>query len=140
MRSVLAVLAGLVVLTVAAFAIEAASNAVLLSEQFGAADPLAVRQHQVFRAYLLATTLLSVVAGGYTAALIAKTAKIGHAIALGVVEVVFTIGAMIAVDDGTPLWIWAAGILLLLPAAWAGGWLESRRQSSGGVGRKPALS
>jgi predicted aconitase with swiveling domain len=113
LRSALAVIAGILVLTVASFAIEAV------------ADPLMSRNVPA-RIFMLAYTMLCVAAGGYVTAWLARRSQVRHAVIMGVIEAVFTVGAMMALPGHAPLWSWVAGIVLIIPAAWFGGMLRAK--------------
>ena len=131
-RGVVAVLAGLVVLTVLSFALEALANALLggaLSESMADQPPSG---HTVpVRLLSLALTLASVAAGGYVTAWIAGRGKATrHALILGIMEVVMTVGAMLVMGNAAPLWSWIAAIVLIIPAAWLGGRVRSRATTS----------
>jgi peptidoglycan/LPS O-acetylase OafA/YrhL len=108
LRSALAVLAGILVLTVASFAIEAV------------ADPLMSRNVPA-RIFTLAYTMLCVAAGGYVTAWLARRSEVRHAVIMGVIEAVFTVAAMVELPGHAPAWSWIAGIVLGVPAAWLGG-------------------
>jgi peptidoglycan/LPS O-acetylase OafA/YrhL len=113
-RSALAVLAGILVLTVVSFAIEAVANPFLI-------------QNVPARMFTLAYTMLCVSAGGYVTAWLARSSEVKHAVIMGVIEAVFTVGAMLALPGHAPLWSWVAGIVLITPAAWVGGMLRANR-------------
>jgi hypothetical protein len=113
LRSVLAVLAGIAVLTITSFAIEAAVNP-LLTKTFPAA----------LRIVTLVYTMACVAAGGYVTAWLARRAPIRHAVIMGVIESALTIVAMLSLPGHAPLWSWVAGIVLTTPAAWLGGFLR----------------
>ena len=108
-RSILAVVAGILVLSAISFGIEAAvggGNKWLMS----------------------AYTLLSIAAGGYVTALIATRSPVRHAVVMGAVETAFTIPVMFVMSDHLPLWGWIASIALITPAAWSGGALAEHNQ------------
>ena len=109
-RSVLAVIAGIVTLTALSFGIEAivgADNKLLMS----------------------AYTLLSIVAGGYATAWIAAHSPVRHAVIMGAVQALMTFSVMFTMRDSMPLWGWAASIALTIPAAWCGAKLLRPQQS-----------
>jgi peptidoglycan/LPS O-acetylase OafA/YrhL len=112
-RSALAILAGILVLTVTSFAIEAATNPATI-------------QNVAARIFTLAYTMLCVAAGGYTTAWLARRSEVRHAVIMGVIEAVFTVAAMLALPGHAPLWSWIAGIVLVVPAAWFGGWIRAK--------------
>jgi peptidoglycan/LPS O-acetylase OafA/YrhL len=112
-RSALAILAGILVLTVTSFAIEAVANPAMI-------------QNVPARIFTLAYTMLCVAAGGYTTAWLARRSEVRHAVIMGVIEAVFTVAAMLALPGHAPLWSWIAGIVLVVPAAWFGGWIRAK--------------
>jgi hypothetical protein len=118
LRSILAVVAGLVFLTVASFAIEAAIARFVESS--------AVTQQVWFRLMTMGYTLVCVAGGGYVAARLARQTEVRHALVLGAIEVVFTIGAMLQLRGSERPWIWIAGIALIVPAAWLGAMIRVR--------------
>ena len=67
--------------------------------------------------------------GGYVAASIARRALIGHAAAMGAVELLFTISAMVQLGQQGRAAAWLPGILLMLPAAIAGGMIRARQMA-----------
>ena len=116
LRSLLAILAGIAVLTITSFAIEAAVNP-LLTKAFPAA----------LRIVTLVYTMACVAAGGYVTAWLARRAQVRHALIMGVIESALTILAMLSFAGHAPLWSWIAGIVLTTPAAWLGGLHRTRR-------------
>jgi hypothetical protein len=107
-RSVLAVLAGIVTLTVVSFGIEAlvgGDNKILMS----------------------AYSLASIAAGGYVTAWLAARSPVRHAVIMGAIQALMTFGVMFQMLDQMPLWGWLVGVALTIPAAWLGGVL--RRQA-----------
>jgi len=125
-RSVLAVLAGIVVLTVASFAIEWATDPLLLRLFPHALPNQAALSHNVpAKLFMMAYTFLSVAAGGYVTACFARRAEVLHAVVMGAVEAAMTVWAMMKVSHQAPLWTWIAGIALVVPAAWCGGALRT---------------
>jgi hypothetical protein len=125
-RSILAVLAGLVVLTVVSFAIEAVADP-LLMRLFPTAlpDPTALARNIPARLIMLAYTLLAVAAGGYVTAWIAPRAKIRHAVIMGAIEIGLTLYLLFATAipqaHQAPAWGFYVGMLLMVPAAALGG-------------------
>jgi peptidoglycan/LPS O-acetylase OafA/YrhL len=118
-RSALAVLAGILVLTVTSFAIEAVANPAMI-------------QNVPARMFMLAYTMLCVAAGGYVAAWLARRSEVRHAVIMGVIEAVFTAAAMAELPGHAPLWWWIAGIVLIIPAAWFGGTIRANRSRKRG--------
>jgi hypothetical protein len=112
LRSTLAVLAGIAVLTVTSFAIEAVAGRFL---------PFAGQ-----RVFTMLYTLLCIAAGGFVTAWIARRSPVRHAAIMGAIEAVMTVGAMFAMRGGDPLWIWILSIALIVPAAALGGAARAR--------------
>lgn len=83
-RSVLSVLAGIAVLTLASFAIEAALNPLLL-QAFPEAlpGPEALASNPWVRALMFAYGLMCVATGGYIAACVARRLPVTHASVMG---------------------------------------------------------
>jgi hypothetical protein len=113
-RSAAAVIVGILVLTVASFAIEAMLRA------------WAGQSPRSAGAVMTTYTLVCVVAGGYVTASIARRARIGHAAAMGVIQLLFTIGAMVELGETGRIMAWLPTILLVVPAAMAGGFIRRR--------------
>jgi hypothetical protein len=131
-RSVLAVLAGLVVLTIASFAIEAAVDPLLMHMFPGALpDAAALSRNFPARLLMLAYTTFSIGLGGYATAWIASRAKMWHAAVMGAIEVAFTFYVMIADPfkeaHQAPRWGWTAGLILMVPAACLGGAIRANK-------------
>jgi len=129
LRSVLAVLAGIVVLTAASFAIEALLNPLLL-RAFPEALPTsaALSANPWSRTLTFTYGMLCVAAGGYVAAQIARRLPVRHAAAMGIVQASLTILAMFSPESShasTAQWIVIAA--LSIPAALAGGAMYQAR-------------
>jgi hypothetical protein len=59
-----------------------------------------------------------------------------HALVLGVLGLIFTIPGTVAMWNTMPAWYSVLGLALVMPFAWAGGWLRERqlaRQARDGV-------
>ena len=119
MKSVIAVIAGLVVFGAAIFAMEAVTGPVMDFTTRG-------------QGLWLAWEAVGMIASGYTAARLAPRARSGHAITVGAIQALMTAGAMIVMrhDASTPLWFWLAGIALMAPAAWLGGTIGARTRQT----------
>lgn len=130
LRSVLAVLLGIITLTVISFAVEAGMDPLLL-RLFPHALPneAALGQNLVVRAVMFAYGAASIGAGGYVTARVARRAPVGHALAMGLLQSVLTLYAMYAVVKHAPMWIWIISTVMAVPAAWLGGLLAARRES-----------
>jgi hypothetical protein len=118
-RSVLAILAGIVTLTVLSFAIEAVANPLLT--RYGLSHGLPARL------FMFAYGTLSVAAGGYVTAWLAKRAPLRHAAWMGVVQCALTVMAMAAMWNHSPALNWIVALAMAMPAALLGGWLFARR-------------
>lgn len=134
-RSVLAVLAGLVVLTIASFAIEAVANPLLL-RLFPQALPnqAALQQNLYANLLLYFYTAICVLAGAYVTAWVARRAPVWHAVAMGVIELGLTFYAMKSFPHQAPLRNWIVGMITVIPVAWLGGVIRAAR-----VRRRPSL-
>lgn len=109
-RSILAVLAGIVVLTVTSFAIEAAVATVAPSSK------------PWVRPLTFAYGFLCVAAGGYVSARIAGRLPIRHAVAMGIVQAGLTFMAMFSpAANHASTFQWIATAVLSVPAAMLGG-------------------
>jgi hypothetical protein len=128
LRSLLAILAGLIVIVVTSFAIEAAVTPLLL-RMFPAALPDEAAMSHSTGAWLFtfAYTLLCVVAAGYVTARLSPHHAVRHALIVGALQSLLTIPAMVAFGDKAPLWGWILSMVLVIPAAWWGGMLYARR-------------
>lgn len=127
LRSILGVLAGIVVLTVASFAIEAVA-APILTRLFPNALPnrAAVEQNLPASIFLFFYTSLCLVLGAYVAAWIAGRAPVLHALIMGAVEVVLTFVAMVHFTN-LPKRNFIVSMIFTIPVAWIGGALRARQ-------------
>jgi len=126
LRSILGVLAGIVVLTVASFAIEAAADPILM-HMFPNALPnrAALQQNLPASIFLFFYTSLCLVLGAYVAAWIAGRAPVLHALIMGAIEVVLTLIAMAHFTD-LPKRNFIVSVILTIPVAWIGGALRAK--------------
>jgi hypothetical protein len=140
LRSVLSVLAGIAVLTVSSFAIEAVVNPLLLSAFPQALpSPAALSSNPWVRLLTFAYGLTCVAIGGYVAARIAQRLPLKHALAMGILQAALTIAAMLSPEasHATPMqWITIA--LLTIPAALAGGYRYKGKQPNEGLEKAAA--
>lgn len=134
LRSVLSVLAGIAVLTLASFAIEAAVNPLLLRLFPNALpNPTALSMNQWVKMLTFAYGLFCVAFGGYVAARIAWRLPIKHAAAMGIVQACLTIIAMLSPEASHASRLqWITTAILSVPAALAGGTVYKRRDLSNG--------
>ena len=133
-RSILSLLAGLAVIVVTSFGIEAAVTP-LLMRMFPDTLPneVAMSHNTAVRLFTIMYTFLCVVAGGYVTARLAGRCAVRHAVILGALQSALTIPAMITFADKAPLWSWIASMIVVIPAAWCGGLIYSRRVTPGGA-------
>ena len=128
-RSVLAVLAGVAVLTATSFAVEALANP-LMMRMFPVSLPnrAAISYNLSASLFLFAYTALCIAGGGYVTAWLVNRSPVRHAVVLGIVQTALTVLAMVSLPEGGPLRNWTATILLTVPAAWCGGLLRISRE------------
>jgi hypothetical protein len=139
-RSVLSVLAGIAVLTVASFAIEAALDPLLL-RAFPEAlpGPEALSSNLWVRALTFAYGLTCVAAGGYVVASVARRRPVTHAAAMGIIQAGLTIMAMLSpVGNHASRSQWIITAILSIPAALVGGVVYKGRKPNDGLEKAPA--
>ena len=140
LRSFLSVIAGIAVLTLASFAIEAAVNPLLLRlfpETLPGPD--ALQSNLWVRALTFAYGLMCVAAGGYVTAGIARRMPVKHAAAMGVLQVCLTIMAMQSpVGNHASRLVWIVTAILTLPAAILGGVINGGRKPASGLEKASA--
>ena len=127
-RSVLAVLAGIVTLTAISFAIEAVVDPLLLRlfpEDFP--NLAALGRSVPARALMFSYGALSIAAGGYVTAWLARRAPLRHAAVMGATQTALTLLAMRSMPNHASMATWIVTITSTLPAALLGGWLFVRR-------------
>jgi|SRR5215471_6056068 len=138
-RSVLSVLAGISVLTVASFAIEAALDPLLLRAFPEAPGPEALSSNLWVRALTFAYGLACVAAGGYIAARVARRRPVKHAAAMGIIQAGLTIMAMLSpVGNHASRLQWIITAVLSIPAALVGGVVYKGRKPNDGLEKAPA--
>jgi hypothetical protein len=120
-RSALAILAGIVALTVTSFAIEWVTDPVLARVLPDAQSGGAAWHHVVRKLMMFVYTTLCVAFGGYVTAWLARGSKVRHAVVMGAIQMALTVLAMIEFRHKAPVWFWIAGIAVTVPAAWCGG-------------------
>jgi hypothetical protein len=130
MRSLLAVLTGLVVLTVTSFGIEGVTNP-LLQRLFprSLSSETALNYNAGVKVFMLVYTAACVALGGYVTAWIAGEAR--ASLAMGIVQALLTAAAMAQFGERAPLWFWIVAIALIPGAAWLGGVLRVRSAVQG---------
>jgi hypothetical protein len=129
-RSTLAILAGIVTLTITSFAIEAAIDP-LMTRFFPHALPnrIAISHNLPATLFLFSYTFLCVAAGGYVTAWIARRSPVLHSLLMGVVQVALTVLAMTSssLRNEAPLLNWIGALVFTIPAAWCGGLLRAKQ-------------
>jgi hypothetical protein len=127
MRSVAAVLAGFVTLSVALYAMQSAGTGLLLRVHPDLPSTASIVNYSTgSRVFWLLWETMSMVAAGYVTARLASSSFVAHATVMGGIQAIVTLWAMVSVRSGEPLWFWLTGIAMMIPAAWYGGWLRSR--------------
>lgn len=118
-RGVLAIVAGIAVFTLMLVAASALGNALV------GGKPEWINRSITTQVVWLLWNIVSMVAAGYVAAVIARRSPAVHAVVMGAIQSVFTLVAMLTVTDNvTPQWLWIVGIVVTVPAAWLGGRLR----------------
>ena len=126
MRSVAAVLAGFVTLSVLLYAIQSAGTALLLRMNPDLSATTSIVNYSLAtRLFWLIWETTSMVAAGYVTARLSSSSHIAHAIVMGAIQAAVTVWAMLSIQSGEPMWFWLTGIALMIPAAWLGGRLRS---------------
>lgn len=122
MRSVAAVLAGFVTLSVLLYAMQGAATAVLFRMHPDLpATTSVVNYGMTGRVFWLVWETMSMVAAGYVTARLVASRQVAHATVMGAIQAAVTAWAMFSVRSDEPLWFWMTGIALMVPAAWCGG-------------------
>jgi hypothetical protein len=132
-RSILAVVAGFVVASAVMMAVEAVNGRYLYPELGKLAEGVTDREvlRSIFAgapagAFLVVILgwVLGSLAGGCVAAWIGRRAPVGHALVLGGLLTLGGIANNLMIPP--PLWFWVAGLVVLIPAAYAGARLAPR--------------
>jgi len=129
LRSILSILAGLVVMTAASFAIEFAVDGFLMHfypANFPNETALALSSGVLI--LTMAYTLVCVAFGGYLTAFIARRSPLVHAAALAALQEVLTVIAIIEKVAPAPRWAWIANLALVPLAIILGGYWRTRQR------------
>jgi hypothetical protein len=127
MRSVVAVLAGFITLSVALYAMQSVGTAVLMRIDPDLPNTASIVDYSMAtRVFWLIWETLSMGAAGYVTARLASGSHVVHATVMGAIQAIVTVWAMVSVRGDEPLWFWITGIAMMVPAAWLGGWLRTR--------------
>jgi hypothetical protein len=121
LRSIGAVLAGLVAIFVLSTATDVALHAA------GVFPPWGVRMGDSLFLLALSYRIVYGVAGCYVSARLAPDRPMLHALALGAVGVVLSTAGAVAMWDAGPAWYSLGVIAIAIPCAWAGGKLAMAR-------------
>lgn len=127
-RSVAAVIAGFVATVV----LSVACDAIVRMLAPGAFGPDGRTPGPVVAAGV-AYTLLSAIAGGFVAALIARRREVMHALVLGTLGAVATLLIIVAAPATQRTVGMFVSAMLVIPATVLGGWLRARGRSGTGV-------
>jgi hypothetical protein len=119
LRGALAVIAGLALFALGLFAANAAGTAIL------GAEPEWINRSTNTRVVWLFVNVACMIAGGYVTAWIAPRARVAHAVIVGIIQTGFTLAAFLTLKGDTPTWLWVAGMVVTVPAAWLGGRLKT---------------
>ena len=128
MRSVAAVLAGFITLSVAIYTMQGAGTAILrqLATDLPATASI-VNYSTGTRVFWLMWETVSMMAAGYVTARLAASSHVAHATVMGAIQAVVTLRVMFSIQSEEPMWFWLTGIALMIPAAWLGGWWRQKR-------------
>jgi hypothetical protein len=123
LRSVAAVVGGIAVYSLLLFGATAAGDALL-----GRNESELINGSVATQILWLIWNIAGMVSAGYAAAMIAPRAPAAHAIVMGTIQALFTLGAMFtAHGEISPPWLWIAVIAMTIPAAWSGARLRQVR-------------
>lgn len=141
-RSIVAVLAGMVVFAFLVMAIEAVGMMIFPPPPgTDMANPEAARAAMANAPvgsllFVLLAWIVGTFAGAWTAARIARRAPVGHGLVVGVLGLAGAIANMLMIPH--PVWFWVLGVAVFLPVAWLGARIAAAAGRSGGSPR-PAL-
>jgi hypothetical protein len=136
-RSTLAILAGIVTLTITSFAIEATADPLMMRLFPHALPNRAAISHSLpATIFLLAYTALCVAAGGYVTSWLARRSPVFHSLLMGAVQFALTVWAMMSLSlrNEAPLRNWIGALVFTFPAALCGGLFRAKQ-----IAKKNAL-
>lgn len=142
MRSIVAVLAGMIVFAFLVMAIEAVGMMIFPPPPgTDMANPEAARAVMANAPvgsllFVLLAWIVGTFAGAWTAARIARRAPVGHGLVVGVLGLAAAIANMLMIPH--PVWFWVLGVAVFLPTAWLGARIAAAAGRSGASPR-PAL-
>ena len=122
-KSVAAIVAGIAVYSLLLF-----GATWVLEALFGRSESELLNYSVATQVLWLIWNVVGMAAAGYAAAAIAPRAPAAHAIAMGTIQALFTLGAMFTSHGNiTPRWLWIAVIVTTIPGAWIGARLRTPR-------------
>ena len=130
-RSILAVLAGIVAMAAVAFAIEIPLRWLtlrLFSQTFP--DQAALDSHVGWMLSQSLYTVPALMLGGYIAAWLAPRRGLAHAVAMAIVQDLLTVVVIFEPPHPVPPWYWALALTMTPPAIIYGGYLRSRPKAA----------
>ena len=136
LRSIVAIVVGFVLASAVMMAVEFVNGHHIYPELGRMAHDVTDREalRQIFASAPVGALLVVILgwvlgslAGGFAAAWIAKRSPVGHALALGGLLTLAGIASNLMMPP--PLWFWIAGLVVFLPAAYAGARLAPRPAS-----------
>lgn len=122
LRSVGAILAGLVVITVLALGADAALSTAVP----GSFDASGRVDSTPLLLFIIGYVVVFIIMGAYTAARVARRRPMLHALTLGGIMLAANIAIAAGLWDTAPAWYHVTQLVLVLPAAWFGGRLRER--------------
>jgi len=127
LKSIGAVIVGLVVIFVFSYATDAVLEAAGFLE---AGAPLPMRDSELLIAAILVYRLVYSVAGCYVTARLTPKYPMRHALALGILGLIFSTGGAIVTTQQSmgPAWYAWGLVVFALPCAWLGGRLQVNSQ------------
>jgi hypothetical protein len=115
-KSVAAIVVGIAVYSLLLFA-----ATWVLESLFGRTESELLNYSVATQVLWLLWNVVGMAAAGYCAAAIASRAPPTHAILMGTIQALFTLGAMFTSHGNiTPQWLWIAVIVSTIPGAWIG--------------------
>ena len=124
-RSILSVIIGYVAMVIGALVVDLILGT-FIAGWHGSSDQPPPGFHRVV--YVLYTTASSIV-GGYVAAHISRRSEVKHALAVGIIAFVFSLGPVVSNWGGGLTWPQISVPFLVLAGALLGGYLRLRRAS-----------
>ena len=124
LRSVLAVVAGFFFIGFLAFG----ADALMRSALPGVYSPSGRVDSVPVLLLVMGYVFVFAVAGCYLTARLAPRRPMLHALTLGALGLAFNVVGTIMMWETAPVWFHAVSLLLVMPAAWLGGWLRETQR------------